>query len=524
MGILVNYEDGVMDRFRSISYSETGTQTPYVTKDINNPPNNNSTIGLQVNKRIDDTSRIAQMLVDRPGLKHLSNEALLKQSDTINKLQKGDFKKQDILPQIANTAKYVAQVAGSTLAQVPVNGTGTHFLRGFRTDTYLQDNLQASGFAEFFGAGGKEGAPLALRGETIIPDNEGQSEYAPSVESSLELKILGSNTASKFQSNLEALNNTILDPKKISTGKKTTLNENPLFTDTERTTQLIDFRKLKGRGYRSDSYSLNYSKSEVKRETRVGLGNQGDLNANRTSYSIINSGSIDKINYLDVKTVSNGEDGKVPSLVHTQDNESSRDFIKFNFQIITPDDTTYLYFRAFLTQFDDNYQSSWDSTKYLGRAENFYTYQGFERSINIGFNIAAASRAEMKPLYRKMAALASVTAPTYGNDGRFMRGTIAKVTIGDYLYEVPGIIESVNYTWNTNYNWEIAFQNPDSDTDDDVQELPQIMDCSLTFKPIHTFIPQAVGKNRLLPYITNPDPPGTGKAAFISNNEFTLNS
>jgi hypothetical protein len=67
----------------------------------------------------------------------------------------------------------------------------------------------------------------------------------------------------------------------------------------------------------------------------------------------------------------------------------------------------------------------------------------------------------MKPLYRKAATLASVTAPTYGENGRFMRGSIAKVTVGDYIYEQPGIIESVQYTWQKDYPWEISFQNPE---------------------------------------------------------------
>ena len=264
-----------------------------------------------------------------------------------------------------------------------------------------------------------------------------------------------------------------------------------------------------------NSYFLNYASPTINKETRVGLGNQGKKK-NLTNYSITDPASIDKLNYLDVKTVTRGEDGRVASNAHTPDEtESSRDLIKFNFQILTPEDTTFLYFRAFLTELSDSYTGAWDTTKYLGRAEDLYTYQGFSRSMNIGFNIAAATRKEMKPLYRKMAALASVTAPTYGGDGKFMRGTIAKVTVGDYIYEVPGIIESVNYTWNTDYNWEIAFQNQEGNIDDDMQELPQIMDCSLTFKPIHNFIPEAVGVNRLLPYITNPTPNGTGKAKFI---------
>tara|TARA_R110000782_G_scaffold22480_3_gene59562 strand:+ start:4024 stop:7119 length:3096 start_codon:yes stop_codon:yes gene_type:complete len=264
-----------------------------------------------------------------------------------------------------------------------------------------------------------------------------------------------------------------------------------------------------------NSYFLNYASPTINKETRVGLGNQGKKK-NLTNYSITDPASIDKLNYLDVKTVTRGEDGRVASNAHTPDEtESSRDLIKFNFQILTPEDTTFLYFRAFLTELSDSYTGAWDTTKYLGRAEDLYTYQGFSRSMNIGFNIAAATRKEMKPLYRKMAALASVTAPTYGGDGKFMRGTIAKVTVGDYIYEVPGIIESVNYTWNTDYNWEIAFQNQEGNIDDDMQELPQIMDCGITFKPIHSFVPEAVGTNRLLPYITNPTPNGSGKAVFI---------
>jgi hypothetical protein len=67
--------------------------------------------------------------------------------------------------------------------------------------------------------------------------------------------------------------------------------------------------------------------------------------------------------------------------------------------------------------------------------------------------------------------------------------------------------------------YRLAFQNPEGGTDDDMQELPQIMDCGITFKPIHNFIPEAVGINRLLPYITNPTPnAGTAlgsKVAFI---------
>lgn len=145
-----------------------GSDKPYVTKDINNPPSSNQT-GMQITKRIDDLSRIGQMLIDRPGLKFLGNQALLQQTDTVEKLQKASTKGIKALGKEAlniakKTAIGTAKIVGSTLAQVPVNGTGTHFVYGFRTDTYLQPsgNDNRSAFAQFFGAGGVEGAPFAL--------------------------------------------------------------------------------------------------------------------------------------------------------------------------------------------------------------------------------------------------------------------------------------------------------------------------------------------------------------------------
>ena len=103
----------------------------------------------------------------------------------------------------------------------------------------------------------------------------------------------------------------------------------------------------------------------------------------------------------------------------------------------------------------------------------------------------------MQPLYEKAATLASVTAPTYAPSGKFMRGTIAKVTVGDYIYEQPGIIESVQYTWQKDYPWEISFQNPEGVRGEQI--LPHVLDVSLNFKVIHDFLP-TTGVN---PLITN---------------------
>ena len=626
MGILQNFNAGSMSRLRSVSYEETGTKAPYVTKDVKNPPQHNE-ISLQVGKRVDDVSRIAQMLIDRPGLTYLGKEALLKASEggetsTVN-----------------GAIGYVARVAASTLAQVPVNGTGTHFVKGFNRDFYIV-----------------EGAPLALAGKPIITgpaksdllvqknsfdnkelhpdidvsqeeliesddalqnyskestytgkdttsnlrnlkdsskvfaDNNGNDNFTPTVESKLKEKPSDLSVEPIFKEDNRELakagkpiNGNVLIPgiftgvplsvptirpttlqsgsigvinknvngtvgsqdiaidkfnvSKVKTKAKLSTEENisivnekipegtrspkltlkgnndlseisgSLKTNTsgsytgntstlESGKQIQDFRLVQEK-----PYSFDYSNEKIKKETRVGLGDPG-RRTDRSSYIIDDSSTLDKINNLDV-SVNESLNGIT----------ENRDLIQLEFQIITPDNSYYLAFRAFLDTFDDSFNAQWDSTKYLGRADNFYTYGGFERSINIGFKIAAQSRQEMRPLYRKAATLASVTAPTYGQGGKFMRGSVAKVTVGDYIYEQPGIIESVQYTWQKDYPWEIAFQGPEGG--DRSQILPHLLDVSVSFKPIHDFLPQT----GIAPFISNHRPINGNKDTYVELND-----
>ena len=73
---------------KSLKYGSMplGSDKPYVTKDIGQAPS--SQIGLQFQSRVDDTSRIAQMLVNKPGLKYLFNEALLQQVNVGQRIKK----------------------------------------------------------------------------------------------------------------------------------------------------------------------------------------------------------------------------------------------------------------------------------------------------------------------------------------------------------------------------------------------------------------------------------------------------
>ena len=181
-----------------------------------------------------------------------------------------------------------------------------------------------------------------------------------------------------------------------------------------------------------------------------------------------------------------------PDLINAlaeQDDESTlyKDLIPFYFNILGAQagnelpENKFIQFRALLDSFSDDFTGNWSGTQYIGRAEEFYTYQGFKREISLGFKLAAFSRNELVPLYKKLNKLAGSTAPTYNEGGFFMRGTLVQLKVGDYLDKTTGFISSVGLSWDKNYSWE---------TDEEglgTQKLPHILNVSVSFTPIHDF-------------------------------------
>jgi hypothetical protein len=163
------------------------------------------------------------------------------------------------------------------------------------------------------------------------------------------------------------------------------------------------------------------------------------------------------------------------------------DLIKFVFEAISNDDPNYstaIFFRAFLTAgITDNNSAQLNSFKYIGRGENFYTYQGFERSIALSFRVAAGSKEELIPMYNRLNSLMSQVYPDYSPVTSIMRAPLIRMTVGDYLYRVPGFLESVNLTVDNNTPWEINL-------DGDLAQLPQVVDVNISFRPIMDILPR----------------------------------
>jgi hypothetical protein len=232
-------------------------------------------------------------------------------------------------------------------------------------------------------------------------------------------------------------------------------------------------------------------------EQRVNLGDPGRRDKNVSSYTkgltdIFGTryGALDKITAMPLYQSDIANHGG-----------DRNDLVKFSIGIIdndNPKNRTYIHFRAFLDSMDDNYNAQWDSFKYMGRGENFYRYNGFTRTINLGWTIAAQSKEELIPMYQKLNFLASSLAPDYSADG-YMRGNLAVITVGGYLFDQPGIINSINYTVPTESPWEIGINDEKDDSvagtkygyDTSVKELPHIIRVTgFSFTPIHKFVPK----------------------------------
>jgi hypothetical protein len=230
---------------------------------------------------------------------------------------------------------------------------------------------------------------------------------------------------------------------------------------------------------KAPSYDIGDNKTV---EGRINYGDPG----NRTGKNLISYttgsgiGPIDKINALPLYDSENANE------------TAGNDLVKFRIASINnsnPSLKTYMHFRALINSFSDSYNASWNPVTYLGRGENFYTYDNFTRTINLSWTVAAQSKQELIPMYKKLNYLASNIAPDYTNNG-YMAGNLVQLTIGGYLYEQVGIITSLTYDIQDDTTWEIAI-NDNAGYDPSVKELPHIIRVSnFSFIPIQDFIPR----------------------------------
>ena len=595
---------------KSLKNSTFGAKALLVGKDINDPPKSKGLM-MQVTRRADDLVRHTKLLGRREGLKFIGNQALLAQTNLKQKIKQGkkDNNLKEVMKnQLIQTGINTVAGTASILAQIPVNGTGTHLIRGFGGISYLTPSVEPSNINGFIArisknlAGGTgntvNAAVNSLNGELTILDTPATSQHKETegtekskfindkgeisratpygAEDTTENNYINSHVKYKnggasvdlgslpsaLPAEEERVNSQDADQgggaKKIPLRKRIDSTDGQsMFGETVSTSnRVVRTSSIRNENYEtykitgsqeinSVSSSISDKQEDSKRQERTSIiSSQESLEKaqNYDLYKTTGSQEINSVSSSISEKLENSERQERTSIISSQENlenaqnydvykvdgealgtmqnpiilhnpgktrlgadgtvtdEADRpdaiqnlgietsalgaaqeDLIPFEFNTFTPGNVggKFLYFRALLDGFADNYSGDWAGTKYVGRGEELYTYNGFKRDISFDFKAAAFSKADMAPLYEKLNALVGSTAPTYG-DGLFMQGTFTKITVGDYLKKVPGIIKSVGLTWDKGTPWEI---------EGDLR-VPHMLSVSIAFTPIHNFVPQ----------------------------------
>ena len=487
MGIIRSLEktDYKSLRFGSDRFHQGNSNQPYVVEDINDPsrevgrtggPDFLIRGGTLVPKRVaNDVSRLTKMFFDLKspnGPLFTAKQQSLSLSGTNFK---GGFGESDLSSaNLSGFLKGGVYNPLSTIAQTIVNPLGIHIPK----QGLLPPILGPDKYEDYIGKGDDQKSRLLnLKKGELSTNNPFLYEYLGGPKS-----IVG------------------VGKTRIRRFEYTTIKEKGFFnyrqltriaTEKEKKgrgdTSIIDFRqkpKVGDETGKNGTLSLNYNTNNFER--RVNLGNPG-IKAPRKDYEVGLGKALDELNAM---SLYKGE----------YQNSLGNDFVKFRIGVIdnkNPNEKTFIHFRAILDDLSDSYSAEWTGEKLMGRGEDFYTYKGFTRTVNLAWTVAAQSKQELIPMYQKLNYLASSLTPDYTDVG-YMAGNLVSLTLGGWFYEQPGILTGMTLSVPQESPWEIAIPSKENtaggnkeSSDSSVKELPHIIKVTgVQFIPIHKFVPK----------------------------------
>lgn len=453
----------IIDEYKESRLNALGPSFKDRLNAIKNSPTDShlaNTLAREVTARIDDVARLTKFFASPQGIKFAAKQGAIFQ--VANQDEKGRER-------LKSSGVSVAKLIANTLKQTAISGTGNRFENPYLFPLYLGENNSLTEVDD---------RPDSLKNLLIGPSGSKTEENENRPTYSLYSKTVPKDTTSTGYSQILA--------SKIEGDNK----------DLDERTKDVRYNLKEFRRSKQNSENLQKTSKEVapdvirtKLKPRRGAKNTRgtvDFNPDTEEDKLVTSAILNDPEYRD------------------------KDIIPFEFQVLNPSNPNtpkYVYFRAYLDSFSDSYTGNWNSTQYIGRAEPLYNYEAFGRTVDFSFKIAAETRKDLLPLYKKINYIAGTTAPSYDTDQTFMRGVITRVTIGDYLVQTPGFFTNISLSWNKTYAWETGIFKVSNTSlaayneyiaEDNIPKVPHILDVSMNFTPIHDFNP-AIER----PFITN---------------------
>jgi len=295
--------------------------------------------------------------------------------------------------------------------------------------------------------------------------------------------------------------------------------------NNSKTTKINDFRtKLDGdtRTFSIDTKNVNYTDDNISK--RYGFGDHGNPNNDRSNpyerkdstgnivgnidgvvrqlktgrdqFSLSEDSTFrgDKINAIDYISE---KKGVKPDDIYSN---NTKDFIKFYFggiDLFGEEKDDVVVFRATVKGIADSFSPGWNTVSIMGRPDGPAIYSSFERNVSFNFTVAATTREELVPMWRKLNYLTSYTMPIYGA-GR-PGGALCRLTMGNMFYNTPGYFTGVTVSVNDEASWDLADDIVSNGTKTErknksAKQLPNLVDVDVQFKVIHDWRPQKGGR------------------------------
>jgi hypothetical protein len=173
-------------------------------------------------------------------------------------------------------------------------------------------------------------------------------------------------------------------------------------------------------------------------------------------------------------------------------------------------------FSAYINGFRDSFDAIWNETNYVGRAESFYIYNKFKRSVSFNLQIPCFNKVELFKKHRALGQLASTTAGSYNNN--LLGGVILQLNVGNYIVGEYAILNNINYEIPNESAWDVS-----SDA-----LLAMNINASFNFNIIHKRLPQYTQSSKSNPntgffgYLK--DPPIPNPNQNIKDADFFISS
>jgi hypothetical protein len=116
-------------------------------------------------------------------------------------------------------------------------------------------------------------------------------------------------------------------------------------------------------------------------------------------------------------------------------------------------------FSAYMSGYNENYDSGWDGIKYNGRSEFFYTFNSFKKTASFKLQIPIFNQGELAAKHEALKNLQKSAAGAYLNNR--LGGVITKIKLGHYLNYAPCIITNLKITIPNDVSWDWGINNAD---------------------------------------------------------------